>query len=166
MVGMLSAIPKTPLHARLAREGRLDASDNPASGTNVIPLRLDRDQLREGYVRVMQALYDPDAYFGRVRQLYLQGPLGSLDHWPKRSWRAALKQTFMSFTQSAFIVLRLETGVRDRTLRRAYRAMIGAALRRHSPLLLQILAIKCAMHYHAASLVKEMAASRTPVNTI
>ena len=27
MVGMLTAIPKTPLHARLVREGRLDRSD-------------------------------------------------------------------------------------------------------------------------------------------
>src|SRR3954469_15171482 len=45
MVGMLSAIPKTPLHARLAREGRLDASHRPDHGTNVIPLGLGRDQL-------------------------------------------------------------------------------------------------------------------------
>jgi len=37
MVGMLHAIPKTPLHERLAREGRLDTSDEPEYGTNVIP---------------------------------------------------------------------------------------------------------------------------------
>src|SRR5262249_58276241 len=29
MTGMLYAIPKTPLHLRLAREGRLDPSDEP-----------------------------------------------------------------------------------------------------------------------------------------
>ena len=40
MVGMLSAIPKTPLHARLAAEGRLDLDDEPEFGTNVIPLRM------------------------------------------------------------------------------------------------------------------------------
>jgi len=39
MMGMLHAIPKTPLHDRLAAEGRLDPSDEPEFGTNVIPLR-------------------------------------------------------------------------------------------------------------------------------
>ena len=38
MIGMLTAIPKTPLHARLADEGRLDLADEPEFGTNVIPL--------------------------------------------------------------------------------------------------------------------------------
>ena len=38
MSGMLSAIPKTPLHDRLAAEGRLDLTDPPEFGTNVIPL--------------------------------------------------------------------------------------------------------------------------------
>jgi radical SAM superfamily enzyme YgiQ (UPF0313 family) len=165
MVGMLTAIPKTPLHARLAKEGRLDLADRPANGTNVIPLQLDRDQLRDGYLRVMQALYAPEAYFGRVRQLYLQGPLGTLEHWPKRPWLAALRQNMAALIQSTFIVFRLETRVSDRALRQAYRTMIAEALRRRSPLLLQIFAMKCAMHYHAACLVRDMAASRTPVNT-
>src|SRR5688572_2452813 len=51
MVGMLTAIPKTPLYDRLAREGRLDRDDAPAFGTNVIPLRMSREVLREGYVQ-------------------------------------------------------------------------------------------------------------------
>ena len=36
MVGMLAAIPKTPLHAHLAAAGRLDPDDDPAGGTNVL----------------------------------------------------------------------------------------------------------------------------------
>jgi radical SAM superfamily enzyme YgiQ (UPF0313 family) len=39
MVGMLSAIPTTPLYARLAASGRLDSNDFPAGGTNVLPAR-------------------------------------------------------------------------------------------------------------------------------
>jgi radical SAM superfamily enzyme YgiQ (UPF0313 family) len=165
MVGMLSAIPKTPLHARLAKEGRLDAADRPVVGTNVIPLQLDRDQLGQGYLRVMQAIYAPEAYFERVKQLYLQGPLGTLEHWPKRPWLDALRQNVRTLMQAAFIVLRLETRVRDQALRQAYRTILRQGLRRRSPLLLHILAMKCAMHYHAACLVRDMAASRTPVNT-
>src|SRR3954452_5778463 len=62
MSGMLSAIPKTPLHARLAGEGRLDPCDTPEFGTNVIPLRMSREELRDGYIRVLTELYDPEAY--------------------------------------------------------------------------------------------------------
>ena len=39
MVGMLYAIPKTPLHARLAAAGRLDPTTTRQFGTNVIPAR-------------------------------------------------------------------------------------------------------------------------------
>src|SRR5437660_7298501 len=70
MVGMLSAIPKTPLHARLAREGRLDPADETEFGTNVIPLRMTRGELRDGYVRLMHELYEPEAYFGRLEDLF------------------------------------------------------------------------------------------------
>src|SRR5262249_35137773 len=53
MVGMLSAIPRTPLHTRLAKEGRLDPLDHPEYGTNVLPLRMSRDTLSRGYARLM-----------------------------------------------------------------------------------------------------------------
>ena len=52
-VNMLVAIPKTPLYARLKNDGRLDLSKtNPSDGmfgTNVIPLGMTRDELRDGY---------------------------------------------------------------------------------------------------------------------
>ena len=60
MLGMVSAIPKTPLYDRLAAEGRLDTSEEPEFGTNVIPLLLDREQLRDGFVRLRGA-QRPDA---------------------------------------------------------------------------------------------------------
>ena len=59
MSGMLSAIPKTPLYDRLASEGRLDVADRPEFGTNVIPLQIGREELLEGYLRVLKELYDP-----------------------------------------------------------------------------------------------------------
>ena len=63
MVGMLHAIPKTPLYERLAAEGRLDTADESPFGTNVIPVGMLREQLRDGYVQIMRELYQPDAYF-------------------------------------------------------------------------------------------------------
>ena len=73
MSGMLYAIAKTPLHARLAAEGRLDPSDQPEFGTNVIPLKVSREELRDGYVKVMNELYTPEAYFGRLEDLWING---------------------------------------------------------------------------------------------
>jgi radical SAM superfamily enzyme YgiQ (UPF0313 family) len=167
MVGMLSAIPKTPLHARLEREGRLDPSDRPDEGTNVVPLLLDREQLRDGYVRTMRELYRPEVYFARVNSLYEDGPLASLVHWPTRSLLGRTRWNAFMLIQCAVIALRLETGVRSRKLRRTYRAALTRSMRRLSPQHLQIIAMKCAMHYHAARLIEEMMAGRgQTVNTI
>ena len=72
MSGMLAAIPKTPLHDRLAAEGRLDTADVCEYGTNVIPLRMTRGELRDGYIRVLNAIYEPSAYLDRTDSLFLQ----------------------------------------------------------------------------------------------
>jgi hypothetical protein len=87
MVGMLTAIPKTPLHDRLAAEGRLDPADTSRFGTNVIPLRMTRSELTAGYIRAMQELYEPRAYFDRVDSLFLDPRFdpGNSEH----AWQAA-----------------------------------------------------------------------------
>lgn len=72
MVGMLSAIPKTPLYARLKSEGRLDLEGEQVFGTNVIPLGMGRDELREGYIGLMRDLYEAEFYFERLENLYLK----------------------------------------------------------------------------------------------
>jgi radical SAM superfamily enzyme YgiQ (UPF0313 family) len=71
LIGMLYAVPRTPLHDRLRVEGRLDPLDDPEFGTNVIPLQLGREELRDGYLTVMRRLYEADAYFTRFEQLYI-----------------------------------------------------------------------------------------------
>jgi radical SAM superfamily enzyme YgiQ (UPF0313 family) len=52
MIGMLHALPRTPLHARLAAEGRLlgeGSSDNTRLGSNIVPKGMTIDQMRDGY---------------------------------------------------------------------------------------------------------------------
>ena len=57
MSGMLSAIPKTPLHARLAAEGRLDTADTNEYGTNVVPDVNQPRRLAAGiYTRIERAV--------------------------------------------------------------------------------------------------------------
>jgi len=52
MVGMLTALPRTPLYKRLEADGRLigaDTSDNTRLTTNVIPMKMTIDEMRAGY---------------------------------------------------------------------------------------------------------------------
>ena len=69
MVGMLQAIPGTRLHERLKKEGRLRgdfSGDNVDGTTNIIPI-MSLDALRDGYKRILQHIYSPEAYYKRVR---------------------------------------------------------------------------------------------------
>ena len=60
MNGMLSAIPKTPLHQRLAAEDRLGTEEQSQRfGINVVSLGMSREALRDGYLRLMQEVYEP-----------------------------------------------------------------------------------------------------------
>ncbi len=66
MVGMLGAIPKTPLYERLQREGRL--VDDP--NLNFVPKQMTREQLQRGYWRLVERLYTPEAFLDRYFRSY------------------------------------------------------------------------------------------------
>ncbi len=66
MVGMLQAIPSTPLYKRLEEAGRL--VDDP--NLNFIPKQMNRDELREGYWKLVARLYTPEAFFERYFKVY------------------------------------------------------------------------------------------------
>ena len=161
MIGMLAAIPKTPLHARLAAEGRLDESDEPQFGTNVIPARMTRAELRDGYVQVMGELYEPEAYFERFEDLYLRGGfrfgLERAAYW-RRHWWTWLKAESLMLLRSVGIYLELMRSVPDARLRRTYRKYLLRLLReRRDPEVLFVFLVKCAMHYHHYTMARQMA---------
>lgn len=169
MVGMLAAIPKTPLYARLLKEGRIDPDDRPVFGTNVIPLQFSREELKSGYVDVMRDLYRPEAYFARLEALYIDQHIE-----PERSHRAHLRHHPLRFLvqnarwalEAAAIFFRLMTHVGDRELRRAYRHYAWRLVkRRQAPIVLQIYALKCAMHYHAHVMIGEMLSEKRIINS-
>ncbi len=60
MVGLLTALPHTPLHRRLEKEGRLiagaDSGDNTKLGTNFLPLRMEYGAMVEAYKSLHQRL--------------------------------------------------------------------------------------------------------------
>ncbi len=71
MVGLLTALPKTPLHERLAAAGRLrtgdGGADNTRPATNIVPLRMTYEQLVEGYEQLYRTLTADGAIAKRIR---------------------------------------------------------------------------------------------------
>ena len=164
MVNMLVAIPRTPLYTRLAREGRLDLSDEAESwgglGTNVIPRRISREALRTGYVELMHDLYTPEAYFGRLDELFLDARLQlgrARTRYLRRHPLRRLKLNARLLAEAAAIFVMLMRGVPDASLRREYRRrLMRVAWRRREPEVIESYAIKCAMHFHAHRMVQGM----------
>jgi len=74
MIGLLTALPGTRLHARLQREGRLhrraDGNNTHGLATNFQP-RMPAEMLQRGYGRVLETLYGGNLahYFRRCRDL-------------------------------------------------------------------------------------------------
>jgi radical SAM superfamily enzyme YgiQ (UPF0313 family) len=161
LLGMLFAIPKTPLHARLVREGRLDGTDVPQFGTNVIPLRLTREALQRGYMALMRALNEPESYFSRLEELYLRGRLqrenlGQVKYLRHRTLRR-LKSQMASSIGSVFYFRRLMKHVKSAALRREYRHRIWqAAKTTRDPGLILTYVMKCAVHYHTDRLINDL----------
>ena len=124
MSGMLSAIQKTPLYDRLFKEGRLDLGDTPEYGTNVIPLRMTREELRDGYLRVLTAQYDPDMYFERTEALFLRPnfDVGSIrsTYWRKHPFRK-LKLEGRRLAQTIGLYFRILSAIPEKHLRQEYK---------------------------------------------
>jgi radical SAM superfamily enzyme YgiQ (UPF0313 family) len=68
MTGMLQAMPKTPLHDRVAREGRLveESTGDQFVFSNIEPKSMSRRALYAGYRRLIGDLYDYRNYHRRT----------------------------------------------------------------------------------------------------
>jgi radical SAM superfamily enzyme YgiQ (UPF0313 family) len=91
MIGLLQAIPRTPLYERLQAAGRLRApaqGNNTLSFTNITPICMTYEQLVNGYRQLFARVYALDAlgdrWLANVRQWrtaerpWIQQPLGRL----------------------------------------------------------------------------------------
>jgi len=97
MVGMLNALPGTPLAERLQRAGRM-APGAPAAATEVIgdqmlhglnfqPTRPRKEIIRD-LIRILDELYKPQAFFARVTDACLRlGPRRRCRQGAGRHWR-------------------------------------------------------------------------------
>jgi len=73
MTGMLNAVPKTALYQRLKQAGRLIAESvgDQFVFTNIVPERMSRLELYEGYKHLLERLYSYRNYRRRTMQLIL-----------------------------------------------------------------------------------------------
>jgi radical SAM superfamily enzyme YgiQ (UPF0313 family) len=96
MIGLLQALPRTPLYERLQREGRLrgeaEGCNNTRPGTNVVPKRMAYEDMIEGYQRLHRELLTDRAIGERIRNklAYMRSPIytGGFD------WRDSLRITW------------------------------------------------------------------------
>ena len=162
LISMLHAIPTTPLYDRLMQEGRLnndDASDR--FGTNVIPLRMSREELRDGFIRVTQTCYSADAFFERLDAQFIDMDfkfvVHQLPYWASRRG-AWLKRCFLNYCRFLVVASRLLRLVADKSLRLRYRHQLLRVLhaRWREPHILFIYALKIATHYHYAAITRAL----------
>jgi radical SAM superfamily enzyme YgiQ (UPF0313 family) len=163
LIGMLHAIPTTPLYDRLKTSGRLnDEEDADKYGTNVVPLGMSPEELRDGFIQVMQDCYTVDAYFQRLDAQFIDEnfkfTLHELPYWSRH--RAAwAKRAFLNYVRYFAVSGRLLGYVADPELRSRYGRQLWRVFRARwrEPHILFIYALKVATHYHYAEVARSIA---------
>ena len=100
----------------------------------------------------MEDLYEPKAFFDRVDELWLNGPLVAEPGWRRfaatHPW-ARLRKHVRSWLEACILMARMMLLMRDRSLRKIYlRRILGVLRRRPDGILLKLYAIRCATHFH------------------
>ena len=96
MIGMLTALPRTPLYARLAAEGRLageDTTDNTRLSTNVVPKQMTMEEMRAGYQQLYARLLSDRGIADRIRAKlrHLRSPGGETGYSLREQLLMALR---------------------------------------------------------------------------
>jgi len=161
MVGMLGALPKTPLYERLREEGRLDEDDSFQLGTNFVPAKMTREEISKGYVDLMTDLYEPEAFFKRLDSLLYEGDFHLAAHhiefWNSHRW-LWFRRMMIGTTRFLGVSLMLMLKVKNRMLRRIYRRRLLRLMwnRPREPEHWFIYSLKCAQHYHFYLMAEQM----------
>jgi hypothetical protein len=128
---------------------------------------MSREALSDGYVELMTSLYEPEAFFRRVDDLYLHGGFEIDRAWRKyasrRPWLRTIRHLKV-WLEAFGILTRLLMGVPDEALRRIYRRQFWQFLRaRRGATSTRAYAIKCAVHYHMHRMVGSLAKRDQPI---
>lgn len=148
MVGLLYALPTTQLTRRLLAEGRLflddgqtQSGDQCTAGLNFETSRPRRDVL-DDYRTVLKTIYEPTAYFGRVRRL---GRMLKR----KRAHRM-IKGDLRSFFRLLFRIHRASPG----TAGQFWRMLVDCAV--HNPKALPYVVMTSALYLHLGPFARQV----------
>jgi radical SAM superfamily enzyme YgiQ (UPF0313 family) len=89
VVSLMNAVPGTPLHARLAAEGRIldQFGGEWFFWSNIVPRSMTLQQLVDGHQKLMKELYEPAAFHDRLRRwLFSVGYMSPLYSHGRVSW--------------------------------------------------------------------------------
>jgi radical SAM superfamily enzyme YgiQ (UPF0313 family) len=97
MTGLLNAMPKTPLHERISRAGRLlaETTGDQFVFSNIIPAGMTRLELYEGYRRLLRRLYAYGNYRKRAMALILNRGKLSVGDFQMRRGELAIVWRFL-----------------------------------------------------------------------
>jgi len=147
-VGLLYALPATQLGRRLLREGRLfpssdapgpqDTGDQCTIGLNFQTKRPRRDVLAD-YRTVLHAVYEPAAYFGRVRRV------GRMLRCGKPKFKASLPQALRDLRMLGRLIWRLPNAGPG-TARQFWKSVLECAI--HNPRALRFVVMMSALYLH------------------
>ena len=117
----------------------------------------------------MNGVYEPDAYFGRLEELYLRQEIqfceGRARYWRRHPIKRLTTNAWFS-AQAAGVFLQLMRNIPEASLRQEYRHRVGRFLKvRCAPATLLSFLFSCAMHYHARRVPQTDAASHTACAT-
>jgi hypothetical protein len=155
---LLYALPTTQLGRRLLREGRLfpgadapgpqDTGDQCTIGLNFETKRPRRDVLAD-YRAVLDAVYDPNAYFGRVRRV------GRKLRCVKQRFKAPLPQVLRDMRLLGRLVWRLPHAGPG-TARQFWRTVLDSAI--HNPRALRFVVMMSALYLHHGPFSRQVTA--------
>lgn len=130
MVGLLQALPGTPLYGRMVREGRL--KDNEAGGirgpfnhlisTNIVPLKMSEGDLARGYRDLVSRLYSCDNFAERIVNAVRMGK----DRGPRGRKRVRKKEFLILLRLLGYYLLSSDTRRTMMFLRIVTRTLIHA----------------------------------------
>lgn len=161
MVGMLTAIPRTPLYERLEAAGRL-AEDDP--NCNFIPEQMTREELRDGYWELVRRLYTPEAFFDRYFKAFHQP-----EYLRKRTEicdRAGEGKALPTFAYGVAMLASLSLALfRDRSLKSVGGAYLKQFVTRSLRYRCDIIGFaqfmnRCVTHWHFYKFTREAIAGR------
>lgn len=159
-VGTLTAIPSTPLYDRLKAAGRL-RYDDPLC--NLEPAQMTAEELRSGYLDLVETLYTPEAYFGRLMRniAELKRPRETQERLVAAGNPVTLKQRAEMFARlgglvSRFVVTLVRQGEFTNLVPRYWRVYRDIRRDAAAPMSLDKFLFYAAHHWHYFKFYKDM----------